>query len=132
MLQIVTEFCLLHLTASHAGCKYFFLSSKVHAENFSRRYMCVCIVTAVDFSIQVQMNQWKIVWLPVWMNLMLLLEVVLSLVRVVPVKLSQYLLDFSLSYGSYVKSLIMIVFVNLLMADVFSGIIGKFSEISLL
>ena len=82
MLQIVTEFCLLHLTASHAGCKYFFLSSKVHAENFSRRYMCVCIATAVDFSIQVQMNQWKIVWLPVWMNLMLLLEVVLSLVRV--------------------------------------------------
>ena len=44
--------------------------------------MCVCIATAVDFSIQVQMNQWKIVWLPVWMNLMLLLEVVLSLVRV--------------------------------------------------
>ena len=82
MLQIVTEFCLLHLPASHAGCKYFFLSSKVHAENFSRRYMCVCIATAVDFSIQVQMNQWKIVWLPVWMNLMLLLEVVLSLVRV--------------------------------------------------
>ena len=65
MLQIVTEFCLLHLTASHAGCKYFFLSSKVHAENFSRRYMCVCIATAVDFCIQVQMNQWKIVWLPV-------------------------------------------------------------------
>ena len=78
MLQIVTEFCLLHLTASHAGCKYFFFS----AENFSRRYMCVCIATAVDFSIQVQMNQSKIVWLPVWMNLMLLLEVVLSLVRV--------------------------------------------------
>ena len=69
MLQIVTEFCLLHLTASHAGCKYFFLSSKVHAENFSRWYICVCIATAVDFSIQVQMNQWKIVWLPVWMNL---------------------------------------------------------------
>ena len=82
MLQIVTKFCLLHLTASLASCKYFFLSSKVHAENFSRRYMCVCIATAVDFSIQVQMNQWKIVWLPVWMNLMLLLEVVLSLVRV--------------------------------------------------
>ena len=60
MLQIVTEFCLLHLTASHAGCKYFFLSSKVHVENFSRRYMCVCIATAVDFSIQVQMNQWNI------------------------------------------------------------------------
>ena len=38
----------------------------------------------------------------------------------VPVKLvSQYLLDFSLSYGSHVKSLIMIVLVNLLMADVF-------------
>ena len=103
MLQIVTEFCLLHLTASHAGCKYFFLSSKVHTENFSRRYMCVCIATAVDFSIQVQMNQWKIVWLPVWMNLMLLLEVVLSLVRVVlfiPEKLwpskqwIKYLFDF--------------------------------------
>ena len=89
MLQIVTEFCLLHLTASHAGCKYFFLSSKVHAENFSRRYMCVCIATAVDFSIQVQMNQWKIVWLPVWMNLMLLLEVVLSLVRVPSLKESE-------------------------------------------
>ena len=70
MLQIVTEFCLLHLTASHAGCKYFVFSSKVHAKNFSRRYICVCIATAVDFSIQVQMNQWKIVWLPVWMNLM--------------------------------------------------------------
>ena len=82
MLEIVTEFCLLHLTSSNAGCKYFFLSSKVHAENFSRRYMCVCIATAVDFSIQVQMNQWKIVWLPVWINLMLLLEIVLSLVRV--------------------------------------------------
>ena len=65
MLQIVTKFCLLHLTDSHAGSKYFFLSSKVHAENFSRRYMCVCIATAVDFCIQVQMNQWKIVWLPV-------------------------------------------------------------------
>ena len=59
----------------------------------------------------------------------------------VPVKLSQYLLDFSLSYRSHVKSSIMIVFVNLLMADVFffffffcffSGIVGKFSEISLL
>ena len=87
MLQIVTEFCLLHLTASHAGCKYFFLSSKIHAEKFTRRYMCVCIATAVDFSIQVQMNQWKIVWLPVWMNLMLLLEVVLSLVRVPCIKL---------------------------------------------
>ena len=49
--------------------------------------MCVCIATAVDFSIQVQMNQWKIVWLPVWMNLMLLLEVVLSLVRVPCIKL---------------------------------------------
>ena len=29
---------------------------------------CVCIATAVDLSIQVQMNQWKIVWLPVWKN----------------------------------------------------------------
>ena len=51
----------------------------------------------------------------------------------VPVKLSQYLLDFSLSSGSHVnQASIMIVFVNLLMADVFSGIVGKFSEISLL
>ena len=82
MLQTVTEFCLLHLTPSHAGCKYFVLSSKVNAENFSRRYICVCIATAVGFSIQVQMNQWKIVWLPVWINFDLLLEVVLYLVRV--------------------------------------------------
>ena len=43
MLQIVTEFCLLHLTASHAGCTYFVLSSKVHVENFSSQYMCVCV-----------------------------------------------------------------------------------------
>ena len=54
MLQIVTHVCLFHLTPSHAGCKYFVLSSKVHAENFSRRY-----APAVDFSTQVQMNQWK-------------------------------------------------------------------------
>ena len=60
----------------------FVLSSKVHAENVSRRYMCVCIATAVDFSIQVQMNQWKIVWLPVWINFNLLSEVVLYLARV--------------------------------------------------
>ena len=59
MLQIVTEFCLLHLTPNNAGCKYFVLSSKVHAENLSRRYICVCIATTVDFSIQVRMNQWK-------------------------------------------------------------------------
>ena len=77
-MQIVTQFCLLHLT----GCKCFVLSSKVHAENFCRRYICVCIATAVDFSIQVQMNQWKIVWLPVWINFNLLLEVVLYLARV--------------------------------------------------
>ena len=70
MLQIVTKFYLLHLTASHAGCKYFVLSSKVNAENFSRLYICVCMATAVDICIQVQMNQWKIVWLRVWMNLM--------------------------------------------------------------
>ena len=82
MLQIVTQFCLLHLTPSHAGCKYFVLNSKVHAENFSRRYICVCIATAVDFNIQVEMNQWKIVWLPVWINFNLLLEVVLYLARV--------------------------------------------------
>ena len=78
MLQIVTQFCLLHLT----GCKYFVLSSKVHAQNFSRRYICVCVATAVVFSIQFQMNQWKIVWLPVWINVDLLLEVVLYLARV--------------------------------------------------
>ena len=29
---------------------------------------CVYIATAVDFSIQVQMNQWKIVWLLVWIK----------------------------------------------------------------
>ena len=29
MLQLLTEFCLLHLTPSHAYCKYFVLSSKV-------------------------------------------------------------------------------------------------------
>ena len=69
MLQIVTQFCLLHITASHAGCKYFVLSSKAHEENFSRRYIYVCIATAVDLSIQVQMNQWKNVWLRVWINL---------------------------------------------------------------
>ena len=57
MLQIVTQFCLLHLTPSHAGCKYFVLGSKVRAEIFSRRYIRVCIATAVDFSIQIQMNQ---------------------------------------------------------------------------
>ena len=78
MLQIVTEFCLLHLTPSHAGCKYFVLSSKVHAENFSRRYICVCIATAVDFSVQVPMNQLKIVWLPGFIKCDLLLELVFS------------------------------------------------------
>ena len=70
MLQIVTQFCLLHLTPSHAGCIYFVLSSKVHADNFSRRYI-LCVYSnssAVDFSIQVQMNQWKIVRLPVWIK----------------------------------------------------------------
>ena len=82
MLQIVTQFCLLHLTPSRAGCKYFVLSSKVHVENFSTRYICVCIATAVDFSIQVQMNQWKIVWLPVWIKCDILSGVVLYLVRV--------------------------------------------------
>ena len=40
------------------------------------------IATAIDFSIQIQMNQWKIVWLPVWIKCDLLLEVVLYLVRV--------------------------------------------------
>ena len=56
------------LFANHSGCKYSVLSSKVYAENFSWRYMCVYIATAVDFSIQVQMNQWKIMWLPVWIK----------------------------------------------------------------
>ena len=36
----------------------------------------------VDCRIQVQMNQWKIVWLPVWIKSDILLEVVLYLVRV--------------------------------------------------
>ena len=70
MLQIVTEFYLLHLMPVMQVVNIFVLSSKVHAENFSRRHICVCIATTVDFSIQVQMNQWKIVWLRVWMNLM--------------------------------------------------------------
>ena len=43
---------------------------------------CVYIATAVDFSIQVQMNQWKIVWLPVWIKCDILSEVVLYLDRV--------------------------------------------------
>ena len=64
MLQIVTQLCLLHVTPNHAGCKYFVLSSKVHAEILADD-TSVCFATAVDFSIQVQMNQWKIVWLPV-------------------------------------------------------------------
>ena len=43
---------------------------------------CACIATAVDFSIQVQMNQWKIVWLPVWIKCDILSGVVLYLIRV--------------------------------------------------
>ena len=38
----------------------------------------MCIATAVDFSIQVQMNQWKIVWLMVWIKFDILLEIVFS------------------------------------------------------
>ena len=38
--------------------------------------------TTVDFSIQVQMNQWKIVWLPVWIKCDIVSGVVLYLVRV--------------------------------------------------
>ena len=41
-----------------------------------------CIATAVDFCIQVQMNQWKIVWLPVWIKCDILSGVVLYLIRV--------------------------------------------------
>ena len=44
---------------------------------------CVCLATAVDFSIQVQMNQWKIVWLPVWIKCDILSGAVLYFVRVV-------------------------------------------------
>ena len=40
------------------------------------------ILAAVDYSLQVQMNQWKIVWLPVWIKSDLLLEVAVYLVRV--------------------------------------------------
>ena len=43
MLQIVTQFCLLHLTPSHAGWKYFVLSSKVHAEMFLADDTSVCV-----------------------------------------------------------------------------------------
>ena len=43
---------------------------------------CACIATAVDFRIQVQMNQWKIVWLPVWIKCDILSGVVLYLIRV--------------------------------------------------
>ena len=83
MQQTVTELCLLQLTASHAVVNIFVLSSKVHAENFSRRYICVRIhvATTVDFSIQVQMNQWKIV-APGLDKFDLLSEAVSSLVRV--------------------------------------------------
>ena len=42
----------------------------------------MCIAIAVDFSIQVQMIQWKIVWLPVWIKCDILSGVVLYLVRV--------------------------------------------------
>ena len=72
-----------HTVERTSGCKYFILSNKVHAENFSRRcILCVCIATAVDFSIQVQMNQWKIVWLLVWIKCDILSGVVLYLVTV--------------------------------------------------
>ena len=67
---------------SHAGCKYFVLGSKVDTENVSRRYICVCIATGLDFNIQTQMNQWKIVWLPVWIKCDQSSEVLLYLVRV--------------------------------------------------
>ena len=50
---------------------------------------CACIATAVDFSIQVQMIQWKIVWLPVWIKCDILSEVVLYLIRVVNVILTK-------------------------------------------
>ena len=43
---------------------------------------CACIGTAVDFSIQIQMNQWKIVRLPVWIKCDILSGVVMYLVRV--------------------------------------------------
>ena len=43
---------------------------------------CACIATAVDFSIQVQMNQWKIVWLPVWIKCDILSGVMLYSIRV--------------------------------------------------
>ena len=59
-----------------------FLAVKSMQKILADGTFCVCIATAVDFSIQVQMNQWKIVWLPVWINFNLLLEVVLYLARV--------------------------------------------------
>ena len=45
------------------------------------------IATAVDFSIQVQMNQRKIVWLPIWIKCDILSGVVLYLIRVTHVLL---------------------------------------------
>ena len=44
--------------------------------------MNLYIATAVDFSIQIQMNQWKIVWLPVWIKCDILSGVVLYFIRV--------------------------------------------------
>ena len=44
---------------------------------------CVCLATAVYFSIQVQMNQWKIVWVPVWIKCDILSGAVLYFVRVI-------------------------------------------------
>ena len=82
MLQIVTQFCLLHLIPSHAGGKYFFSAVKSMQKILADDTFCACIATAVDFSIQVQMNQWKIVWLPVWIKCDILSGVVLYLIRV--------------------------------------------------
>ena len=58
MLQIVTEFCLVHLPAMQV-VNILFSTVKFMQEILADdTYVCVY------FSIQVQMNQWKIVWLP--------------------------------------------------------------------
>ena len=50
--------------------------------NFMQKISADDTYVCVYCSIQVQMNQWKIVWLPVWINSDLLLEIVLYIVGV--------------------------------------------------
>ena len=68
MLQIVTEFCLLLQTPRNILFSAVKSMQKILADD-----TCVCVYSN---SIQVQMNHWKIVWLPVWIKSEILLEVV--------------------------------------------------------